>query len=104
MLVFQNFKGSTHFPSDGQFVPFQMEKTTSKYPITLFVYESDDSFYFNFSYLTSYFSRADVDVLIADFKSLITFISLNYNSSITDIIGHVLPEEPVMENDITFNF
>ncbi|MCW3466084.1 amino acid adenylation domain-containing protein [Chitinophaga nivalis] len=92
-------------PDDkNDFRHYAFEKTGAKNPLTLYLREHGSTFYFRLSYAHAYFTAADIDLLITQFKVLAERIAANVHARIDDMIGDAGNAAPVVESDIDFNF
>lgn len=103
-FVFQNFGERNRAKGAGEFSLHSFENSSAKYPIVLFASEDDDAFVFRFEYLLSYFTRADMELLVSRFKRLCEKVSENLDASLIEIIGGNESTDGLVEDDILFNF
>lgn len=101
-FVYQNFEERTERQQDG-FVIYPFENNSSKYPLTLYVYDSDQSFSFRFEYSSDYFTRPDIVLLAQQFKALLENVTVSLDEDLTNIIQHSDQPIDLMEDDISFN-
>lgn len=102
MFVLQNFKKEVK--GGGAFSEYNFENAVSKYPISLIAMEGDDSFYFRLEYSTEYFAKDDVEILVSQFKSMVTIISDNIDAITGDCISNSERVPHITDNDIVFKF
>ncbi|MEO5564600.1 MAG: condensation domain-containing protein [Chitinophagaceae bacterium] len=103
-FVFLNFDEEKDMKEEGDFVTYKLLNTGAKNAITLYVMEKADSFYLRLEYSHAYFTKADIELLIAQFKSLAIDIAKNVDASIIEIMGNHKPAAIVTEDDIIFSF
>jgi mycobactin peptide synthetase MbtE len=104
VFVFQNFEENRRNRSGGDFSIFQVDYATSKYPLALFASEDSDFFHFRLQYLSAYFTREDIDLLIIQFRLLVKRLSQNMDASIMEVAGGNDQTADFVEYDISFNF
>lgn len=102
-FVFQNFEERTERQQDG-FVIYPFENNSSKYPLTLYVYDSDQSFSFRFEYSSDYFTRPDIILLAQQFRALLENVTVRLDEDLVSIIQSSDQPIDLMEDDISFNF
>ena len=104
VFVFQNFGESSRQKGNEEFPIYQFENSSSKYPLTLFASETENSFVFRCEYLSAYYTRSDIEILVTQFKSLAEKASGNLGTGIVGIIGSGEPATGMVAEDISFNF
>lgn len=105
MFVFQNYDRKAVQTNDLAFVHYDVENKTFKYPITLFVAEEPDGFYFRFEYASRYFSRKDAELITQQFSDMVKRISSNLNTPIAEYADtYETSAMPVEEEQIVFKF
>ncbi|WP_436488030.1 amino acid adenylation domain-containing protein [Chitinophaga sp. ARDCPP14] len=102
-FVFQNFEERKDRQQDG-FIIYPFENNSSKYPLTLYVYDSDQSFTFRFEYSSDYFTRPDIILLAQQFKALLENVVGRLDEDLASIIQSSDQAIDLMEDDISFNF
>ncbi len=102
MFVFQNFHNRSTLPGDSSFALHRFGKNKVKYPITLIANEDDGVIDFRFEYSTSYFTPADIEVIIARFKYLVSTVTENLNGKVQYIIEYTTNLN-LIEEDVIFN-
>ncbi|MEL7003758.1 MAG: condensation domain-containing protein [Bacteroidota bacterium] len=78
--------------------------TTAKYPITLMINDDGGVFNFQLQYSSSYFTKADVDNLIEQFKNLLQKIADTPDADIIDILGNGSIQENRHHEEMSFDF
>ena len=104
MFVFQNFEDKKLQGNNEDFSTYEFENTTSKFPLSLISSQGEESFNFLLEYSSMEFTKNDIELLIAQFISLVKNISENLDGKIIDYIGGRTELLQVIEDDITFNF
>lgn len=104
MFVFHNFSTPAVFADFVGFSGFDIEKGAAKYPITLFVNEEASFFDFQFVYSKSFFSPADMRLLINEFTSLVTQVAANLEVKFVNYVGMQDEKTYLREEDFSFNF
>jgi amino acid adenylation domain-containing protein len=86
-IVVQNFAGSPEQPGSLMFNPYktQGESKTSKFDLTLFVYELEDGLYFNMEYSTDLFRRETVEKIANHFIEIVNQVLENQQTRLEDI-------------------
>jgi hypothetical protein len=87
-----------------EFVTYRFVNNGAKNAITLYVMEKPESFYMRLEYSHAYFTKEDVELLIMQFKSLVSGIAENIHAPVNAIIGGNKPAAVVAADDISFNF
>lgn len=105
MFVFQNFERKTVHTEEIEFIHYDFENKTFKYPITLFATEGADGLYFRFEFAASYFTRKDVELLVSQFKELVEIVINNLDTPIIDYTA--IDSQPALQpgnDEIEFKF
>ena len=103
-FVFQNFEENRRSRNGNDFSIYEVDYSASKYPLTLFASEDNDAFHFKLQYLSAYFTKEDIDLLIIQFRMLAERLSQNLDASIMEVAAGNDQPADVMEDDISFNF
>lgn len=105
MFVFLDFEETKSRANNDGFYNYEFENATSKYPLTLFAREVDGAFNFRLEYATAYFTREDVEMLAAQFTSLVERIAQNADATTGEYIGIGSNGSNFAEEEnISFNF
>ncbi len=104
MLVFQNFEEKKVNVDEINFSSYEFENTTYKYPITLFASEGDDAMFFRMEYSSAHFTKADIDVIIEQFKELVTKVAENIEAEVIQYIDSDFKVTSLKEEEIAFDF
>ncbi|MBL6448219.1 amino acid adenylation domain-containing protein [Fulvivirga sp. 29W222] len=102
MFIFQNFERDESAIPNDSFKRYEIEGATSKYPLTLYASEGQDTFNFRFEYSTAYFTQSDIELIIAQFQALVYRIAENTDQSILEYLTEE-DESSAMEEEISFN-
>lgn len=86
------------------FSPYVFENKNSKFPITLYVGENEDSFSFRLEYAHAYFSPADAQALAEQFRLLAIQLSGAPGKPLTELLRNTDQKAGVVDEDILFNF
>jgi hypothetical protein len=86
------------------FLLHALNNTTVKYPLSLVVYEFENSFSFKFEYTTQYFTKDDIELLAVQFECLVDKISEGMSNKIFDMVSDNTEAASLAEDDISFNF
>jgi amino acid adenylation domain-containing protein len=103
-FVYQNFEERTDPKQDGEFVIYPFENNSSKYPFTLYVYDSQQSFTFRFEYSSDYFTSSDAALLANQFRALLENVVLKLDEDLVHIMQNAHHPIDLIEDDISFNF
>lgn len=104
VLVFQNYLNKEdRFATDG-FSVYDVESTTAKFPVTLFVMEVADAYHFRWEYAVSCFTESDIEYLATQFHAVITKIAANLQGVVGDCISASAIPSQLVEDDIPLNF
>ncbi|MBT1695436.1 amino acid adenylation domain-containing protein [Fulvivirgaceae bacterium PWU4] len=104
MFSFQDHGYVQRQTSSEHFSSYALERIAAKYPLHLFATEVDGAFHFRIEYMTSYFTKADMELLIAQFQSLVKDIAEKPDDRIMDYVDHGVEAQPQVSKDIAFNF
>ncbi|MGD1959671.1 MAG: amino acid adenylation domain-containing protein [Fulvivirga sp.] len=104
MFVFQNFDDSVKSDSTSEFTYYEIARNTSKYPMTIYVYEERESMQFKIEYSLAYFTSSDTELLMSNFKSLLNLISENIDSKVIEYYSDNNAQLLRDEDAIDFNF
>jgi non-ribosomal peptide synthetase component F len=87
-IVVQNFAGSNEQPGSLKFNPYktQGESKTSKFDLTLFVYELEDGLYFSMEYSTDLFRRETMEKIANHFIEIVNQVLADQQTGLEDII------------------
>ncbi len=90
-IVVQNFEGSKEQSESLTFNPYktQSESKTSKFDLTLYVYDLEDTLYFNMEYSTGLFRRETMEKIANHF---------------IEIVNQVLEDQQIRLEDITISY
>jgi non-ribosomal peptide synthetase component F len=103
-FVFLNFNDETGAEQTEEFVTYRFVNNGAKNAITLYVMEKPGSFYMRLEYSHAYFTKEDVELLIMQFKSLVSMIAGNIHAPVGAIISGNRPAAVAAGDDISFNF
>ena len=84
MFVFQNYERELVETNNLQFIQYEFENKTFKYPVTLFCNEGADAFHFRLEYASKYFTKADAELIAEQFETLTVNIGANPNALIIE--------------------
>jgi amino acid adenylation domain-containing protein len=104
MFVFQNMEDRVQPPDGIEFSNYALERTAAKFPLSLFAVEGEEVIVFRLEYESAYFTRADIQLLITQFKSLVDTIAASPEAPIGDCISSHSPVPRPVEDAIDFNF
>ena len=107
MFVFQNYERELVETNNLQFVQYEFENKTFKYPVTLFCNEDADAFHFRLEYASRCFTKADAELIAEQFKTLTAAIAANPNALIVEYGGTDLVQDDKEINtaeELQFNF
>ncbi len=104
MFVFQNFEDKRVQTDDIIFSSYGFENATSKYPITLFASEGTNAIQFRLEYSSIYFTKSDVELIVAQFKLLVKTIAENLDAKILEYFDSKSSSSSLNEEAITFHF
>jgi amino acid adenylation domain-containing protein len=104
MFVFQNFDDRSLQSNEAGFVAYPIENTVAKFPLSFFARETDATINFWVEYASAYFTKADVQLLIAQFKSVVLGVTANPAAPIREAIGSPAAAPQPVEEAITFHF
>jgi hypothetical protein len=103
-FVVLNFNDQPGAEQTEEFVTYRFVNNGAKNAITLYVMEKPESFYMRLEYSHAYFTKEDVELLILQFKSLVSAVVENIHAPVGTIISGNKPAAMVTEDDISFNF
>jgi mycobactin peptide synthetase MbtE len=103
MFVFQNFERGWKKAEGIRFAEFEIENTTAKYPLSLFVSIGECGYQFRLEYSTQSFSAYDIQLLVGKFKGLIKALSEGPDQKVIDCWEQESEMDTIAE-DIVFNF
>ena len=104
MFVFQNFENASEDFQEQNLREYEVTDITAKYPITLYAAEDKEAFRFRFEYRSSYFTAGDMEVLIDQFKQLLSRVAARPAAQIADLgIVQESTSEP-LAGDMSFDF
>jgi mycobactin peptide synthetase MbtE len=104
MFVFLDFEEKNGQRTENKFKNHEVETITSKYPITLFAGEDAGTFNFRFEYLSSYFTKGDMELFISKFQALLEAISENIDQPVLSLVGGQAKTALLVEDEIDFDF
>ncbi|GAA4279084.1 non-ribosomal peptide synthetase [Aquimarina mytili] len=104
MLVFQNFEEKKVDLDEVNFSSYEFENTTYKYPITLFASEGDDAMFFRMEYSAAHFTAGDIDIIINQFKELVTKVAEDIDAEVIQYIDSEFAVTSIQEEEIAFDF
>jgi len=107
MFVFQNYERELVKTSNLQFIQYEFENRTFKYPVTLFCNEGANAFHFRLEYASKYFTKADAELIAEQFQILTANIAANPNALIVEYADTDLVENDTEANsveEVQFNF
>jgi mycobactin peptide synthetase MbtE len=104
MFVFLDFEEKNRQRTESDFRNYEVETITSKYPMTLFAGEDTGTFNFRFEYLSSYFTKGDIDLFISKFQALLETIAENTDQPVLSLLGGQFKTALLIEDEIDFNF
>lgn len=104
LFVYQNYETGTSSGVEDDIVKYPFEHTDAKYPITLFVEESDLAFHLRWEYSGSFFKRKDSEWLVEQFSTMAIKVSQELFAPIMEAVGSQSLTEVIVEDDISFNF
>jgi non-ribosomal peptide synthetase component F len=103
MFVYQRFDEDGQ--GNSEFIPYEFENKTAKFPISLFVNETPDTVVFRWEYACSHFTENDTRYLIAEFRRLLYQVCRHVDGTIADCIDSLDAAPAVRpEEAIAFNF
>jgi mycobactin peptide synthetase MbtE len=103
MFIYQNFEKVAGAGAI-EFSRYSFDSGGAKYPISLFAFDDEHSFGFKWEYSTDCFNKSDMELLSAQFKSLVSNVAAEPEARIADIIGVGEQTGDLIGDDISFNF
>lgn len=104
LFVYQNYETGTSSRAEDDIVKYPFEHTDSKYPITLFIEESELAFHLRWEYSGGFFKRKDIGWLVEEFSTMAIKVSQELFTPIMEVIGSQSLTTVIIEDDISFNF
>jgi acyl carrier protein len=105
MFVYQNYtEEKFRKENDHKLVLLDVERRSSKYPISLFGSEVDHAFKFRIEYSSVYFTKQDIELLIMQFKSLLELIAGNLDIPMNECFSKQEQSPVVADESMSFNF
>ncbi|UII24654.1 condensation domain-containing protein [Fulvivirga maritima] len=102
LFIFQNFQKSPISASNEDFKRYELDEGNVKHPLTLFANEGGDVYHFRFEYSTAFFTQADIQTIINQFKQLVFKIADDPEKKILEYLTEEAPSSHI-EEEISFN-
>lgn len=104
LFVYQNYETGTASGPEDDIIKYPFENSDSKYPITLFVEESEAAFHFRWEYAGTFFNRKDSEWLTEEFSAMAIRVSQALSLPLMEAMGGRSLSTVAIEDDISFNF
>lgn len=103
MFVFQN-EGMILEIENAFFESYALRTKEAKFPLTLTVMQTKNSFHFNLEYSLDYFTADDADYLINNYKSIVAKASANIGYTVLDLIDDGEDQDLLSLSDLNICF
>jgi NRPS condensation-like uncharacterized protein/acyl carrier protein len=104
-FVFQNFEKSKKEIQGTAFVPHAYQTRTSRFDISMLVYDGGDEFYFDIEYCTALFKRSTIIKMAERYKDILAQVMDNEKIKLKDIrISYHLEDADASVPSIDFGF